>query len=60
MGGGMAMPLMGGLAGGLLLGSMMDGGFGGGDFGCVRQCCTCANVEVVEASMAEAADSEEL
>jgi len=43
-GGGMAMPLMGGLAGGMLLGSMMDGdgygggyggdyGGGGGDFG---------------------------
>ena len=39
--GGMAMPLMGGLAGGLLLGDMTDGGFdgdgsdfnGGNDFG---------------------------
>ncbi|CAE6414665.1 unnamed protein product [Rhizoctonia solani] len=38
-GGNMAMPLMGGLAGGMLLGSMLDGDgyhgddFGGGDFG---------------------------
>ena len=36
-GGGMAMPVLGGLAGGMLLGDMMgggfDGGFGGGDFG---------------------------
>jgi len=33
--GGMALPLLGGLAGGLLLGEMLDGdgGFGGGDFG---------------------------
>lgn len=54
------MPLMGGLAGGLLLGSMMDGGFGGGDFGCVRQCSNCADVEVVEALTAAAADSDEL
>ncbi|EGO05174.1 hypothetical protein SERLA73DRAFT_174140 [Serpula lacrymans var. lacrymans S7.3] len=33
MGGGMAMPLLGGLAGGLLLGDLLDGGFGGGGFG---------------------------
>ncbi|KAG1846870.1 hypothetical protein F4604DRAFT_1894885 [Suillus subluteus] len=32
-GGGMALPLLGGLAGGLLLGDMLDGGFGGGGFG---------------------------
>lgn len=31
-GGGMALPLLGGLAGGLLLGDMLDGGFGGGGF----------------------------
>ncbi|KAG1757719.1 hypothetical protein EDB19DRAFT_1658672 [Suillus lakei] len=30
--GGMALPLLGGLAGGLLLGDMLDGGFGGGGF----------------------------
>ena len=29
-GGGMALPLLGGLAGGLLLGDILDGGFGGG------------------------------
>lgn len=32
-GGGMALPLLGGLAGGLLLGDILDGGFGGGGFG---------------------------
>lgn len=33
-GGGMALPLLGGLAGGLLLGDLIGGGdFGGGDFG---------------------------
>jgi hypothetical protein len=32
-GGGLALPLLGGLAGGLLLGDVLDGGFGGGDFG---------------------------
>ncbi|KAF9015518.1 hypothetical protein BDQ17DRAFT_1404118 [Cyathus striatus] len=39
-GGGMALPILGGLAGGMLLGDIMDGGlidgggdFGGGDFG---------------------------
>ncbi|EIW86848.1 hypothetical protein CONPUDRAFT_161483 [Coniophora puteana RWD-64-598 SS2] len=31
-GGGMALPLLGGLAGGLLLGDVLDGGFGGGGF----------------------------
>lgn len=31
-GGGLALPLLGGLAGGLLLGDMLDGGFGGGGF----------------------------
>jgi predicted lipid-binding transport protein (Tim44 family) len=31
-GGGMALPLLGGLAGGLLLGDILDGGFGGGGF----------------------------
>ncbi|KAG8906614.1 hypothetical protein FRB99_006484 [Tulasnella sp. 403] len=33
MGGGMGMPLFGGLAGGLLLGDMMNGGFGDGNMG---------------------------
>jgi len=32
-GGGLALPLLGGLAGGLLLGELFDDGFGGGDFG---------------------------
>jgi len=32
-GGGVALPLIGGLAGGLLLGDVLDGGFGGGGFG---------------------------
>ncbi|KZT30694.1 hypothetical protein NEOLEDRAFT_28796 [Neolentinus lepideus HHB14362 ss-1] len=32
-GGGMALPLLGGLAGGLLLGDIIDDGFGGGGFG---------------------------
>jgi len=31
--GGMGLPILGGLAGGLLLGEMLDGDFGGGDFG---------------------------
>ena len=31
--GGMALPLLGGLAGGLLLGELLDDGFGGGGFG---------------------------
>ena len=30
---GMGLPLLGGLAGGLLLGEALDGDFGGGDFG---------------------------
>ena len=30
---GMGVPLLGGLAGGLLLGEALDGDFGGGDFG---------------------------
>jgi hypothetical protein len=32
-GGGVALPLLGGLAGGLLLGDILDGGFDGGGFG---------------------------
>ncbi|EIN14081.1 hypothetical protein PUNSTDRAFT_140459 [Punctularia strigosozonata HHB-11173 SS5] len=32
-GGNLALPLLGGMAGGLLLGDMLDGGFGGGGFG---------------------------
>ena len=31
-GGGLALPLVGGLAGGLLLGDLLDGGFGGPGF----------------------------
>ena len=32
-GGGIGLPLLGGLAGGLLLGDLLDGGFGDGGFG---------------------------